>query len=134
MKVVYTYSDVRYWSEVLCCTIPTHTSGLEVKVTDLEKKICLSFWLKFLEAKVQSQASYAVLQQLLLYEMHLGSKMHYLYRNNAGGDLSSNINASYSVLVKFSRLAVALLMSSHSTGFYGELEKIFLKLSSNTPP
>ena len=26
----------RYWSEVLCCTIMTHLSDLEVKVTDLE--------------------------------------------------------------------------------------------------
>ena len=26
----------RYWSEVLCCTIMTHLSDLDVKVTDLE--------------------------------------------------------------------------------------------------
>ena len=26
----------RYWSEVLCCTITTHLSDCEVKVTDLE--------------------------------------------------------------------------------------------------
>ena len=32
----------RYWSEVLCCTIITHLSDHEVKVTDLEI-LCLSF-------------------------------------------------------------------------------------------
>ena len=37
--------DVRYWSEVLCCTILTHVIDLEVKVTDFEI-LCLSFWLK----------------------------------------------------------------------------------------
>ena len=26
----------RYWSEVLCCTVVTHLSDLEFKVTDLE--------------------------------------------------------------------------------------------------
>ena len=37
MEVIHTCPDVRYWSEVLCCTIPTHMSVFEVKVTDLEK-------------------------------------------------------------------------------------------------
>ena len=32
--VVDTLPDVRYWSEVLCCTTTTHISDLEVKVTD----------------------------------------------------------------------------------------------------
>ena len=37
MELVDTLSDVRYWSEVLCCTIMTHIGDLEVKVTDFEK-------------------------------------------------------------------------------------------------
>ena len=37
MEVVHTCPDVRYWSEVPCCTIPTHMSDLEVKVKDLGK-------------------------------------------------------------------------------------------------
>ena len=36
MDLVYTLPDVRYWSEVLCCTIMTHISDLVVKVTDFE--------------------------------------------------------------------------------------------------
>ena len=28
MEVVHTCPDVRYWSEVLCCTIPSYMSGL----------------------------------------------------------------------------------------------------------
>ena len=36
MELVDTFSDIRYWSEVLCCTIITHISDLEVKVTDFE--------------------------------------------------------------------------------------------------
>ena len=31
-----TFPDVRYWSEVLCYTITTHISDLEVKGTDFE--------------------------------------------------------------------------------------------------
>ena len=34
MDLVDTLPDVRYWSEVLCCTITTHIG--EVKVTDFE--------------------------------------------------------------------------------------------------
>ena len=37
---------MRYWSEVLCCTIITHISDLEIKVTDF-KILRLMFWLKF---------------------------------------------------------------------------------------
>ena len=37
MDQVDTLHVGRYWSEVLCCTIMTHLSDLEVKVTDLEK-------------------------------------------------------------------------------------------------
>ena len=48
MDLVDILADVRYWSEVLCCTILIHISDLEVKVTDFEI-LCLSFWLKFLE-------------------------------------------------------------------------------------
>ena len=36
MDLVGTLSDVRYWSEVLCCTIMTHIGDLEVKVKDFE--------------------------------------------------------------------------------------------------
>ena len=37
MDLIDTLSDdVRYWSEVLCFTIPTHLSDLEVKVMDFE--------------------------------------------------------------------------------------------------
>ena len=36
MDLVDALPDGRYWSEVLCCTIKTHISDLEVKVTDFE--------------------------------------------------------------------------------------------------
>ena len=36
MDLADTLPDVRYWSEVLCCTSTTHISDLEVKVTDFE--------------------------------------------------------------------------------------------------
>ena len=36
MDLVDTLSGVRYWSEVLCCTVTTHIGDLEVKVTDFE--------------------------------------------------------------------------------------------------
>ena len=36
MDLVDTLPDVRYWSEVSCCTTTTHISDLEVKVTDFE--------------------------------------------------------------------------------------------------
>ena len=36
MDLVGTLPDIRYWSEVLCCTITTHIGDLEVKVTDFE--------------------------------------------------------------------------------------------------
>ena len=50
MDLVDIVPDVRYWSEVLCCTILTHISDLEVKVKVTSFEIlCLSFWLKFLE-------------------------------------------------------------------------------------
>ena len=47
MELVETLPDVRYWSEVLCCTIMTHIIDLEVKVTDFEI-LSESFLLKFL--------------------------------------------------------------------------------------
>ena len=34
MNLVDTLPGVRYWSEVLCCTITIHISDLEVKVTN----------------------------------------------------------------------------------------------------
>ena len=45
MDLVDTLSDVRYWSEVLCCTIITHIGDLEVKVKD---NYCLSFYFEIL--------------------------------------------------------------------------------------
>ena len=36
MDLVGTLPNVRFWSEVLCCTITTHIGDLEVKVTDFE--------------------------------------------------------------------------------------------------
>ena len=36
MDLVDTLPGVRYCSEVLCCTIMTHISDLEIKVTDFE--------------------------------------------------------------------------------------------------
>ena len=36
MDLVDTLHVVRYWSEVLCYTIMTHLSDLEVKVMDME--------------------------------------------------------------------------------------------------
>ena len=50
MEAVHMCPDVRYLSEVLCCTILTHTSDLEVKVTDLEK-IMFKFLVKFCRGK-----------------------------------------------------------------------------------
>ena len=63
MEEVHTCFDVRYWTEVLCCTIPTQMSDLEVKavkmthmsdlevkevkVTDLEKNYIKVFGLSF---------------------------------------------------------------------------------------
>ena len=51
MEAVHTCPEVRCWSEVLCYTIQSHINDLEVKIRDLEKKICKSFWLKFCEVK-----------------------------------------------------------------------------------
>ena len=48
MEVVHTCHDVRYWSEILCCTIPTHLSDLEVK------KFILKFLVKVFRAKLDS--------------------------------------------------------------------------------
>ena len=53
MQVVHTCLALRYWSEILCCTIRIHKCDLESQ-TQKNKKICLSFWLKFLEAKHDS--------------------------------------------------------------------------------
>ena len=49
---VHTCPDVRYWSEVLCCTILTHTCDLEVKVTVLQKLI-LKFLVEVLRGNAQ---------------------------------------------------------------------------------
>ena len=38
MEVVHTCPDVRYWSEVLCCTIPTHMSEFGGQCHGLRKK------------------------------------------------------------------------------------------------
>ena len=50
MDLVDIFPNVRCWSEVLCCTILTHFSDLEVKVMDFEI-LCLKFWL-FLEVYI----------------------------------------------------------------------------------
>ena len=42
IELVDTLPDVIYWSKVLCCTIPTPVSDLEVKVTDIEISYCLT--------------------------------------------------------------------------------------------
>ena len=68
MEEVHTCPDVRYWSEVLCCTIPTLMSDLEVKVTDLEKHYVKVFGsslrgnAQFKRAKSSSDSSYYTLQ------------------------------------------------------------------------
>ena len=36
MDLIGTLPDVRYWSEVLCCTITTHSGDLEAKVMSFE--------------------------------------------------------------------------------------------------
>ena len=41
MDLVDTLPNVKYWPEVLYCTITTHFSDLEVKVTDFEILIFL---------------------------------------------------------------------------------------------
>ena len=51
MDLVDTLTDVRYWSEVLCCIITTHIGDLEVKFTVFEI-LSLSFWLKFSEVYI----------------------------------------------------------------------------------
>ena len=53
MEVNHTCHDLRYWSEVLSCTIPTNMSDLEVKVTDLEKKNLQKFLFKIFRGKVR---------------------------------------------------------------------------------
>ena len=65
MEVVHTCPDVGYWSEVLCCIITTHMSDHGVKVTDLEKKICLYLNLSVRQNVIQ--ASCVVLRQLLFF-------------------------------------------------------------------
>ena len=60
---VHTCADVRYLSEVLYCTIPTHLSDLEVKVLDLEKNYIKVFGYSFLRQSV-IKSSYVVLRQL----------------------------------------------------------------------
>ena len=39
MEVIHTCPNVRYWSEVLYCTVLTHMNDVEVKAVDLEKKL-----------------------------------------------------------------------------------------------
>ena len=48
MDQVDTFPDVRYWSDILCCTMVIHLHDIGVKFTDLEN-LCKSFWIKFLE-------------------------------------------------------------------------------------
>ena len=37
IEIIHNCSNVRYWSEFLYYTIPSHMNSLEVKVTDLGK-------------------------------------------------------------------------------------------------
>ena len=57
-------TDVRYWSEVLWCTIMTHISDLEVKVTDIEI-------LKFLDVYIFWSISWILLILCLMLDTHL---------------------------------------------------------------
>ena len=54
MEVVHTLLVVRYWSEVLCCTITTHMTDLEVNSWTWKENNYISFSLKFLESKHNS--------------------------------------------------------------------------------
>ena len=65
-KYLHTCPDVRYWSKVFCYIIPTRTSDLEVKDIDLEKLDLEKIHVKCLRRQRTIQASYAVLQLLLL--------------------------------------------------------------------
>ena len=67
MNVAQTCTDVRYWSEILCCIILTHMSDLEVKVTNLEKHYVKSLLLKFLEAKRDSGKLHYLVTALILW-------------------------------------------------------------------
>ena len=60
MEVVHTCPDVRYRSEVLCCTILIHMSDLPVNVTQTE--IMFKFLFKVFRGKVQ------FMQASLLYD------------------------------------------------------------------
>ena len=51
--MVHTCLNVKYWSEVLCCFIPNHMSGLEVSVTDLGKRLLLKFLVKVFRGRAR---------------------------------------------------------------------------------
>ena len=70
MDLVDTLPDVRYWSEVLCCTIMTHIGDLQVKVTDFEI-LSESFWLKFLEVYIFWSFSWILLILCLILDTGL---------------------------------------------------------------
>ena len=49
MDLLYTFTDIRYWSKILHSTTPILLGGLEVKIINLEI-LCLNLgfpWLKF---------------------------------------------------------------------------------------
>ena len=70
MDLVDMLSDVRYWSEVLCCNITTHIGDLEFKVTDFEI-LSQSFWLKFLEVCIFWSFSWILLILCLMLDTGL---------------------------------------------------------------
>ena len=56
MDPVDTLPVVRYWSEVFCCTIPTHLCDLEVKVTDFE--IYVFRWMDLVDTMLVARYMY----------------------------------------------------------------------------
>ena len=74
MDLVDILPDVRYWSEVLCCTILTHINDPEVKVTDFE---ILCFWLNFLEVYIFWSFSLILLILCLILDTGLNFRLHH---------------------------------------------------------
>ena len=63
------------YTEVLCCTILTHISDLEVKVMDFEI-LCLSFCLKFLEVNIFWSVRWILLILDLILDTGLRFTLH----------------------------------------------------------
>ena len=82
MYVVHTGPDVKYWSAVLCITIPTHISDLEIKVTDFE----------ILKAKRDSDELHCPTTTLLILLIIISSYSSSGSSSNSGGVGSSSIH------------------------------------------